>query len=36
VSFREGEARVVFDPTAVSIEKLIETINALGFRASLK
>ncbi len=36
VSFREKEARVTFDPGQVAVEQLIDAVNRLGFRASLK
>ena len=36
VSFRDKEARVVFDPAQVTVEDLIVTVNRLGFRATLK
>jgi copper chaperone CopZ len=36
VSFRDKRARVTFDPAKVSVEQLIEAVNRLGFRASLK
>ena len=36
VSFREKEARVVYDPAQVSVEQMIETVNRAGFRAALK
>jgi hypothetical protein len=36
VSFRKKEAVVVFDPTQVSVEGMVEAVNRLGFRASLK
>lgn len=36
VSFRDKEARVTFEPTRVTVEQLIEAVNASGFRASLK
>jgi copper chaperone CopZ len=34
VSFAKGKAYVTYDPDRVSIEKMFETINRLGFRAS--
>lgn len=36
VSFRDKEARVAFDPAQVGVEQLIEAVNRIGFRASLK
>lgn len=36
VSFREKQAVVTFDPAQVTIEQLIEAVNRIGFRASLK
>jgi copper chaperone CopZ len=36
VSFRDKEARVVFDPEQAGVEQLIEAVNRAGFRASLK
>lgn len=36
VSFRDKEARVTFEPTRVTVDRLIETVNGSGFRASLK
>jgi len=36
VSFRAQEAVVVFDPARVSVEQIVETVNRLGFKASLK
>lgn len=36
MSFREKEARVVFDPEQVGVEELVEAVNRVGFRASLK
>lgn len=36
VSFRDQQARVTFDPAKVSVEQLIEAVNKIGFRASLK
>jgi copper chaperone CopZ len=36
VSFRDKEARVAFDPAQVRVDQLIEAVNRLGFRASLK
>lgn len=36
VSFRAKEAVIAFDPTQVTIEKMVEAVNRLGFRASLK
>jgi copper chaperone CopZ len=36
VSFRDKEAHVTFDPAQVSVEQLVEAVNKVGFRASLK
>ena len=36
VSFEKKEARVRFDPTRVTVDRLVETVNGLGFQASLK
>ena len=36
VSFKDKEARVTFDPAAVSIAQLVEAVNKIGFRAALK
>ena len=36
VSFRDKQARVTFDRDQVSVEQLIDAVNRLGFRASLK
>jgi copper chaperone CopZ len=36
VSFHDKEARVMFEPTQVTVEQLIEAVNRSGFRASLK
>ncbi|HYR37784.1 MAG TPA: heavy metal-associated domain-containing protein [Methylomirabilota bacterium] len=36
VSFRNKEARVTFDPARVTTDQLIQAIDKLGFRASLK
>ena len=36
VSFRDKEARVLFDPALVSVEQLIEAMKPLGFEASVK
>jgi copper chaperone CopZ len=36
VSFRAKEARVVFDPSLVTVDDLVGAVNQLGFRASLK
>jgi copper chaperone CopZ len=36
VSFQAKEAVVAFDPTQVSVEKMVEAVNRLGFRASIK
>ncbi len=34
VSFRDKEARVIFDPAQVSVNQLIEAVKQAGFRAS--
>ena len=36
VSFRDKQARVTFDPDRVSVEQMIDAVNRIGFRASLK
>jgi len=36
VSFRDKEARVTFDPARVTTDQLIQAVDKLGFRASLK
>ena len=36
MTFRDKEARVVFDPEQVRVDQLIEAVNRVGFRASLK
>lgn len=36
VSFRDKQARVTFDQGQVSVAQLIEAVNRLGFRASIK
>ncbi len=36
VSFEKKEARVRFDPARATVDRLIGTVNRLGFRASLK
>ena len=36
VSFRAKEAIVAFDPTQVSVDRMVEAVSRLGFRASLK
>jgi copper chaperone CopZ len=36
VSLRDKEARVTFDPERVSVDQLIQAVNGIGFRASLK
>jgi len=36
VSFRDKEARVVYDPTQVTVEQMIAAVNGAGFRASVK
>jgi copper chaperone len=33
VSFKEGEARVLYDPQAISEERLAATIEKTGYRA---
>lgn len=36
VSFRDRQARVTFDWDQVTVDQLIDAVNRLGFRASLK
>ena len=36
VSFREREARVVYDPGLVAVEQMIAAVDRAGFRTSLK
>jgi len=36
VSFGDRQARVIFDPDQVTADRLIDAVNRLGFRASLK
>ena len=36
VSFRDKTARVVYDPGQVTVEQMIDAVNRIGFRASLK
>jgi copper chaperone CopZ len=36
VSFRDKQARVTFDRDQVSVERLIDAVNRLGFRASAR
>jgi len=36
VSFRDKEARVTFDSEHVTTDQLIQAVDKLGFRASLK
>ncbi len=36
VSFRNKEARVVYDPAKVTVEQMIAAVNGAGFRASVK
>jgi copper chaperone CopZ len=36
VSFRDKEARVVYDPETVTVEQIIAAVNGAGFRASVK
>jgi copper chaperone CopZ len=35
-SFRAKEAVIVFDPAQVTVEQMLEAVNALGFRAKVK
>ena len=36
VSFRLKEARVIFDPAQVEVDAMVDAVNRLGFRASVK
>jgi hypothetical protein len=36
VSFKEKEARITFDSDKISVKQLIDAVNRLGFRASVK
>ncbi len=36
MSFRDKQARVTFDRDQVNVKQLIDVVNGLGFRASLK
>lgn len=36
VSFRDREARVVYDPQRVTVERMIAAVDGAGFRASVK
>ena len=36
MSFRDKEARVVYDPGQVTVEQMIAAVDRAGFRASLK
>jgi copper chaperone CopZ len=36
VSFRDRQARVVFDPDQVTVDQLIDVVKRLGFRVSVK
>lgn len=36
VSFRDKEARVMFEPAEVTVDQLIDAVNRSGFRASLR
>lgn len=36
MSFAAKEAVVVFDPVRVTVEQMVEAVNRLGFKASLK
>ena len=36
VSLRSKEAVVVYDPTQVTVPQMLEVVDRLGFRASLK
>ena len=36
VTFREKEARVVYDPGLVTVEQMVDAVNRAGFRAALK
>jgi copper chaperone CopZ len=36
VSLKEKEAAVTFDPAQVTVPQMVEAVDRLGFRASLK
>ena len=36
VSFRDKEARVLYDPGQVTVDQMIAAVDRAGFRASLK
>ena len=36
VSFRDKEARVVYDPGQATVEQMIAAVDRAGFRASVK
>ena len=36
VSFRDKEARVVYEPGQVTVAQMIAAVNGAGFRASVK
>ena len=36
MSLRDKQARVTFDPGQVGVEQMIDAVDRLGFRASLK
>lgn len=36
MSFRDKEARIVYDPATVAVDQMIGAVNGAGFRASLK
>jgi len=36
VSFRDRQATVTFEPGQVTVEQLIEAVNRIGFKASVK
>ena len=36
VSLRDKEAVVAFDPAQVTVEQMVDAVNRLGFRASVK
>ena len=36
VSFRDKEARAVYDATQVTVEQMVTAVNGAGFRASVK
>jgi copper chaperone CopZ len=36
VSFRTKEAVVAFDPAQVSVERMLQAVRQIGFRASMK